>query len=114
MVDIVATFRKVSTKSDQAHGPPGTSIVFEDGAKVPLPTDQIVFAEDGGGAARVGFGGMSLEGMAGGPLVFVPGRDLPPEELLSPHRGRRMTLEPSMVTSLSVSGRDGWPQGLAL
>ena len=46
------------------NGPPGTSVVFGDGATVPLPTDQIVFAEDGGGAARVGFGGMSLEGMA--------------------------------------------------
>ena len=42
------------------NGPPGTSVVFGDGATVPLPTDQIVFAEDGGGAARVGFGGMSL------------------------------------------------------
>ena len=45
------------------NGPPGTSIVFGDGATVPLPTDQIIFAEDGGGAARVGFGGMSFEGM---------------------------------------------------
>ena len=43
------------------NGPPGTSVVFGDGATVPLPTDQIVFAEDGGGAARVGFGGMSFE-----------------------------------------------------
>ena len=81
---------------------------------MPLPTDQIVFAEDGGGAARVGFGGMSFEGMAGGQLVFVRVRDLQPEELLSPQRGRRMTLEPSMVTSIAVSGRVVWPQGLAV
>jgi hypothetical protein len=41
------------------NGPPGTSVVFADGSKVPLPTDQIVLGEDHGGAARVGFGGMS-------------------------------------------------------
>ena len=85
------------------NGPPGTSVVFGDGATVPLPTDQIVFAEDGGGAARVGFGGMSFEGMEGGQLVFLRVRDLQPEELLSPQRGRRMTLEPRMVTSIAVS-----------
>jgi hypothetical protein len=40
------------------NGPPGTFVTFADGRRVPLPTDQIVFAEDNGGAARVGFGGM--------------------------------------------------------
>ena len=45
------------------NGPPGTSVVFRDGAEVPLPTDQIVFAEDGDGAAHVGFGGMSFDGV---------------------------------------------------
>ena len=48
------------------NGPPGTSVVFRDGAEVPLPTDQIVFTEDGGGAAHVGFGGMSFDGLDGG------------------------------------------------
>jgi len=28
------------------NGPPGTSVVFGDGAEVPLPTDQIVFAHN--------------------------------------------------------------------
>ncbi len=92
------------------NGPPGTSVVFGDGAQVPLPTDQIVFAEDGGGAAHVGFGGMSFEGMEGGQLVFFRVRDLQPEELLSPQRGRRMTLEPYMVASIAVDGRVVWPQ----
>ena len=27
------------------NGPPGTFVVFADGTKVPLPTDQIVFAD---------------------------------------------------------------------
>jgi hypothetical protein len=40
------------------NGPPGTFVTFADGRRVPLPTDQIVLAEDNGGAARVGFGGM--------------------------------------------------------
>ena len=41
------------------NGPPGTFVIFADARKVPLPTDQIVFADDTGGRARVGFGGMS-------------------------------------------------------
>ena len=92
------------------NGPPGTSVVFRDGAEVPLPTDQIVFAEDGGGAAQVGFGGMSFAGLEDGALVFVRVRDLQPEALLSPQRGRRMTLEPRMVASIAVDGRVVWPR----
>ena len=92
------------------NGPPGTSVVFRNGDEVPLPTDQIVFAEDGGGAAHVGFGGMSFTGIEDGELVFVRVRDLQPEELLSPQRGRRMTLEPRMVASIAVDGRVVWSQ----
>ncbi len=52
-----------------------------------MPTDQIVFANDGGGAAHVGFGGMSFEVIEGGQLVFLRVRDLQPEALLSPPSG---------------------------
>jgi len=100
----------VSTLPIVQNGPPGTSVVFEDGATVPLPTDQIVFAEDGDGAARVGFGGMTFQGTEGGQLTFLRVRDLQPEELLSPQRGRRMTLEPHMVASIAADGRVVWPQ----
>ena len=71
------------------NGPPGTSIVFRDGAEVPLPTDQIVFAEDTGGAAQVGFGGMSFEGIDGGELVFLRVLDLQPDDVGSEHRPAR-------------------------
>lgn len=90
------------------NGPPGTSVVFREGAAVPLPTDQIVFAEDTGGTARVGFGGMSFAGVEDGELVFLRVRDLAPEELLSPERGRRMTLDPRMVATVAVDGRVVW------
>jgi hypothetical protein len=73
------------------NGPPGTSVIFSDGRKVPLPTDQIVFEDDTKGRARVGFGGMSFEGIEDGYLVFYRVRDLQHEEELSPQRGRRMT-----------------------
>ena len=92
------------------NGPPGTSVIFADGSRVPLPTDQIVFGEDTGGAARVGFGGMSFEGIEGDHLVFYRVRDLQPEELLSPERGRRMTLDPRIVASIAVDGRVVWPR----
>jgi hypothetical protein len=92
------------------NGPPGTSIVFQDGTSVPLPTDQIVFAEVKGDAAQVGFGGMSFEGLEADHLVFFRVRDLKPEEQLSPQRGRKMTLEPRMVSSVAVDGRVVWPK----
>ena len=34
------------------NGPPGTFVVFSDRRKVPLPTDQIVFADDAGGSTQ--------------------------------------------------------------
>jgi hypothetical protein len=100
----------VSTLPILQNGPPGTSIVFEDGAKVALPTDQIVLAENREGAAHVGFGGMQFEGLEDGELVFLRVRDLQPEALLSPQRGRRMTLQPAMVASIAVDGRVVWPR----
>lgn len=93
------------------NGPPGTFVVFGDGRKVPLPTDQIVFADDTGDGARVGFGAMSFDGMEAGRLVFHRVRDLEPEEMLSPERGRKMTLEPNMVSMITVLGREVWPLG---
>jgi hypothetical protein len=91
------------------NGPPGTFVVFADGSRVPLPTDQIVLADDQDGAARVGLGGMGFEGLENGMLVFYRVRDLAPEETLSPERGRRMTLQPTMVSSIAVNGRAVWP-----
>lgn len=91
------------------NGPPGTFVVFSDGTKVPLPTDQIVFVGEEADAARVGFGGMSFEGIENGRLVFYRVRDLLPEELLSPERGQKMTLDRHMVASILVNGRRVWP-----
>jgi hypothetical protein len=93
------------------NGPPGTSVMFSDGRQVPLPTDQIVFDDDAAGRARVGFGGMSFEGIEDGSLVFYRVRDLRPEEELSPQRGRRMTLDPEIVSAVYVDGRKVWGLG---
>ena len=51
------------------NGPAGTFVVFPGGVRVSLPTDQIVFADDTGGCARVGFGGMSFAGLEEGLLA---------------------------------------------
>ena len=95
------------------NGPPGTAVIFADGTKVNLPTDQIVFSEVADGTAWVGFGGMSAAGLEDGQLAFYRVRDLQPSELLSPERGVRMTLEPRMVTSIAVDGRMVWPKSIA-
>ncbi len=42
------------------NGPPGTFVMFADGLRISLPTDQIVWADDSGGRAEVRFGGMAI------------------------------------------------------
>jgi hypothetical protein len=95
------------------NGPPGTFVTFVDGRSVPLPTDQIVLAQDEGGAARVGFGGMRFEGIHKGLLTFRRVRDLVAEHELSPERGRRMTLAPRMIAAVFMEGRLAWGRPLA-
>jgi hypothetical protein len=91
------------------NGPPGTFIVFADGRRVSVPTDQVVFTDDSGARARIGFGGMSYVGIQDGYLVFLRVRDLHPPETLPPERGRRMTLKPEMVSTIYVDGGEVWP-----
>ncbi len=87
------------------NGPPGTFVLFPSGYKVSLPTDQIVFADDTGGHARVEFGGMGFVGLEEGHLVFVRVRELFPEDQLSPARSHTMRLDPKWVAAISVDGR---------
>jgi hypothetical protein len=90
------------------NGPPGTFVLFPDGLRVSLPTDQIVFADDGGGHARVGFGGMRFVGLEEGRLAFVRVRELLPEDQLSPARSHKMLLDPHRVAAISVDGQRVW------
>lgn len=91
------------------NGPAGTFVVFPSGVRVSLPTDQIVSADDTGGFAWVGFGGMSFTGIEEGRLIFLRVRDLQPEVELSPARSHKMRLEPHMVSAILVNGRPVWP-----
>ena len=90
------------------NGPAGTFVVFPDGWRVSLPTDQIVYADDTAGRARVGFGGMDFRGCDDGRLTFVRVRELHPEERLSPDRSHRMLLEQPWVSSVLTHGRIVW------
>ena len=96
------------------NGPPGTFVTFAGGRRVPLPTDQIVSADDGSGAARVSFGGMRWVGIEGGQLTFHRVRDLLPDHELSPERRRRMTLAPEMVAAVFMEGRLVWGRPLGV
>ncbi|MEZ0230524.1 MAG: hypothetical protein ACAI25_18020 [Planctomycetota bacterium] len=91
------------------NGPPGTFVHFPGGRGVPVPTDQVVFCDDEGGAARVGFGGMRFDGVEDDLLSFRRVQDLLPEEYLSPERGFHMTFEPETVAAVFVHGRRVWP-----
>lgn len=91
------------------NGPPGTFVLFPHGLRVSLPTDQIVFADDSGGYARVGFGGMRFVGAEEGRLLFVRVRELFPEDQLSPARSHKMLLDSHWVATISVAGQHVWP-----
>ena len=93
------------------NGPPGTFVVFSNGLNVSLPTDQIVFADDSSGHARVGFGGMRFVGLHEGRLLFVRFRELQPEDQLSPDRSHTMQLDPQWVATIAVDGHPVWPPG---
>jgi hypothetical protein len=100
--DRVSTFRIIG------NGPPGTFVLFPTGLRVSLPTDQVVFADDTGGHARVGFGGMQFVGADVEHLVFVRIREVLPEDQLSPARSRTMRLDSQLVATVSVDGRPVW------
>jgi hypothetical protein len=100
---------RVSTLRIIGNGPPGTFVIFPNRLKVSLPTDQIVFADDTAGHARVGFGGMQFVGLQDGQLLFVRIRELLPEEQLSPARSHTMLLDPQWVAAVSVDGVPAWP-----
>lgn len=90
------------------NGPPGTFVVFPGGFRVSLPTDQMVFAEDSAGFARVGFGGMQFVGLDEGRLKFARVREVLPDNQLSPARSHTMFLEPAWVTAVVVEGAPAW------
>lgn len=100
---------RISTLPIVGNGPPGTFVLFPNGLRVSLPTDQIVFAEDAGGHARVGFGGMRFVGLDEGRLVFVRIRELFAEDQLSPARSHTMRLDLQWVAKISIDGQPVWP-----
>lgn len=106
---IVRELNRVSALPIVGNGPPGTFVLFPDRLRVSLPTDQIVFADDASGHARVGFGGMQFVGLEGEDLVFARIRELFPEEQLSPARSHTMRLVSRWVAMVLVEGRPAWP-----
>jgi hypothetical protein len=105
---ILREHNRISMLRIIGNGPPGTFVLFPEGLRVSLPTDQIVFADDTGGHARVGFGGMQFVGSEEGHLVFVRVRELLPEDQLSPARSHTMRLDSRRVATVSVDGRPVW------
>jgi hypothetical protein len=94
--------REAERRSDLpiiGNGPPATFVHFPDGLRVSLPTDQIVFASDETGCARVAFGGMR----------FVGAREVLPADQLSPARSHVMHLAESWVDSVEHGGVTIWP-----
>ena len=106
---IVRELNRVSALPILGNGPPGTFVLFPDRLRVSLPTDQIVFADDASGHARVGFGGMQFVGLEGEDLVFARILELFPEEQLSPARSHTMRLVSQWVAMVLVEGRPAWP-----
>ena len=102
---------RVSALPIIGNGPPGTFVLFPAGLRVSLPTDQIIYADDTDGHARVGFGGMQFVGPDEGHLVFVRIREVLPPDQLSPDRSHTMRLKAQWVASVSVDGQLVWRSG---
>lgn len=81
------------------NGPPGTFVILGD-LKISLPTDQIVFSEQGEGRVRVGFGGFHYDGIVDGQHTFTRVRELRPEAELSPDRSFTMRLRTEWVAGI--------------
>jgi hypothetical protein len=114
VVDFVAPtvlVREADRPSDLTiigNGPPGTFVVFPNGLRVSLPTDQIVSAGDEGGFVRVGLGGMQFVGVQDGRLTFLRVLELWPASQLSPARSHRMELDPAWVSTVFACGERVW------
>src|SRR5688572_24659546 len=92
--------READRRSDLriiGNGPPGTFVGLPHGLRVSLPTDQIVFASDDNGFARVAFGGMRFVGADQATLTFIREREVLPADQLSPARSHVMYLNASWV-----------------
>ena len=115
LIDFVAPSTLLRERDRQSafpiigNGPPGTFVLFPDGLRISLPTDQIVYADDSTDHARVGFGGMEFVGLEEGQLVFVRVREVQPEERLSPARSHTMRLDPARVQAVAMDGPLVWP-----
>jgi hypothetical protein len=90
--------------------PRDAMIQFADGRQVQVPADQIVLEEQEQGAARVGFGGVSFEGMVDGQLAFWRVKDIAPEETLPADRDIRFLIAPELVSSIHAHGIQVWPK----
>ena len=101
---------RVSPLPIVGNGPPGTFVMYADGLRVSLPTDQIVSSDDSSGAACVGFGGMHFTGINDGQLTFARVREVLPEAQLSPARSHVMRLETTWVATVVEDGRLVWPE----
>jgi hypothetical protein len=108
---IVRERNRISTLPILGNGPPGTFVLFPGRLRVSLPTDQIVFADDTGDRARVGFGGMQFVGPDNDQLVFVRAREVLPLDQLSPDRSYIMRLDARWVALVSVDGHVVWQSG---
>jgi hypothetical protein len=87
-----------------------TIVEFSNGLRVSVPADQVVLGDDQTGAARIGLGGMTFEGVEDEQLVFFRVRDLLPEDQLAPSRSDKFVLPPACVSSVTVQGAQVWPR----
>jgi hypothetical protein len=91
------------------NGPPGTFVLFPDGLRVSLPTDQVTRADVQDGRVRVELGGMRFAGVDGSRAIFHRFRELQPEERLSPGRSHTMVLDTRRIHSIAVEDHVVWP-----
>ena len=101
---------EVPTEAEKPQYPRDALIRFADGRQIPVPADQIVLEEQERGAARVGFGGVSFEGLVDGQLAFWRVKDIAPEDMVAADRDIRFLVPTDLVSSIAVQGIKVWPK----
>ena len=90
-------------------------VLLKDGTQVSLPSRQIVHGDQTYGAARVGLGGMSFEGIQGEQMVFWRVKDLIPESArmsdgFNDDGDDKMLLDFQNISRVLLQGIQVWPR----
>jgi hypothetical protein len=86
-----------------------STVLLADGRCVEVPEDQVIFADEKSGQARLGLGGMSYEGIRDDRFELWRVRDLWPEDRIAVSSEQRILVAREMVSRILLEGAQVYP-----